>query len=263
MKIAIFSDVHGNTLALDAVLADIAREHPAVDGYWVVGDLVALGPFPANAARTLSALPGARFVRGNTDRYVLAGNAPWAPDRIERAREDRAALENALALIASFPWAAGAVAASGHDAWMRSIPLEVRETLPDGTRVLLVHAAPGTDDGPGIGPGMTDAELASVLAGAAAGAVAGAAADLVIVGHTHIPLDRAVVVDGATVRVHNLGSVSRPETDEHRAMWTLLTADEAGYTLERRFVPYDIARVNADLDAVHHPAAGILKTMLP
>ncbi|MGN6485677.1 MAG: metallophosphoesterase family protein [Thermomicrobiales bacterium] len=254
MKIAIFSDVHGNTLALDAVLADIAREHP-IDGSWVVGDLVALGPHPANAARTLAALPDARFVRGNTDHYVLAGNAPWAPDRIEKVQGDRAALESSLALIASFPWAAGAIAASGHDAWLRAIPLEVRVTLPDGTRVLLVHAAPGTDDGRGIDAEMTNAELAEALARADA--------DLVIVGHTHIPLDREVAVGDSTIHVHNLGSVSRPETDEHRAMWTLLTADQSGYTLERRFVSYDIERVKADLDAVHHPAADALKARFP
>ncbi|MGC4105183.1 MAG: metallophosphoesterase family protein [Thermomicrobiales bacterium] len=257
MRIAVFSDVHGNTVALDAVLAAIAHESgpQPLDGYWIVGDLVALGPGPANAARTLASLPNARFVRGNTDRYVLAGNAPWLPDRIASVQGDGEALEGVLALNASFPWAAGAIATSGHDAWLRAIPLEVRVTLPDGTRVLLVHAAPGTDDGRGIDPEMTDAELAEALASADA--------DLVIVGHTHVPLDRTVEVDGLTVRVHNLGSVSLPGTDEHRAMWTLLTADETGYALERRFAAYDIARMKAMFDTVHHPAADALKARFP
>jgi predicted phosphodiesterase len=253
MKIAILSDVHGNALALNAVLADIARER--VDAYRVLGDLVALGPSPAATARTLVALPNARFVYGNTDRYLLAGNAPWTPDRIESLRGDRTALEGFLGFIASFPWARGAITASGHLPWLRAIPLEIRETLPDGTRVLLVHAAPGTDDGRGIPPDMTDAELAEALSGADA--------DLVIVGHTHIPLDREARVNGVTIRVHNLGSVSRPETDEHRAMWTLLTADEAGYTLERRFAVYDIDRVKAQFDEVQHPAAEVIKAMFP
>ncbi|MGB3328720.1 MAG: metallophosphoesterase family protein [Thermomicrobiales bacterium] len=253
MRIAIFSDVHGNTLALDAVLADIARER--VDGYWIVGDLVALGPSPAAAARMLAALPHTRLVRGNTDRYVLQGDLPGGPDRIEALREDRAGLEQFLGFITSFPWARGAIATSGHDSWLRRIPLEVRETLPDGTRVLLVHAAPGTDDGPGITPDQSDAELAGILAGSAA--------DLVVVGHTHIPLDRAVTVDGVSVTVHNLGSVSLPKTDDQRAMWTLLVADESGYRLERHFAHYDIERLKSRFDRVHHPAAGALKSMLP
>lgn len=253
MKIAIFSDVHGNTLALDAVLAAIEQER--VDAYWIVGDLVALGPSPAPAARMLAALPNTRLVRGNTDRYVLHGDLPGGPDRVDALRADRTQLEGFLGFITSFPWARGAIATSGHDGWMRAIPLDVRETLPDGTRVLLVHAAPGTDDGPGITPEMTDADLIAALAGATA--------DLVVVGHTHVPLDREVTVDGATVRVHNLGSVSLPKTDDHRAMWTLLTADETGHRLERRFASYDIERLKNRFDSVHHPAADALKAMFP
>ena len=44
MKIAILSDIHGNSLALDAVLSDLKKEE--IDGYWILGDLVALGPDP-------------------------------------------------------------------------------------------------------------------------------------------------------------------------------------------------------------------------
>ncbi|HEU0166091.1 MAG TPA: metallophosphoesterase family protein [Thermomicrobiales bacterium] len=251
MKVAIFSDVHGNSIALDAVLRDIAPEH--VDAFWVIGDLVALGPDPSGSARMLAALPDATFVRGNTDRYVVNGDVPGGPAQLEAARQDPERLPRYLRLFSNFPWARGAIAATGHYAWLAQIPLEIRVTLPDGTRVLLVHAAPGTDDGPGIPPQdvMSDDDLASVLAGADA--------DLVIVGHTHVPLDRTV--DGVTV--HNLGSVSVPKTDEPRAMWTLLTADESGHTLERRFVEYDVAKVHAALDAAHHPYADAIKEMIP
>lgn len=38
MRVAVFSDVHGNPVALDAVLADIERQAD-VDGYVVLGDL--------------------------------------------------------------------------------------------------------------------------------------------------------------------------------------------------------------------------------
>ena len=41
MRVALLSDIHGNSIALDAVLADI--EHAGgVDEYWALGDLVAL-----------------------------------------------------------------------------------------------------------------------------------------------------------------------------------------------------------------------------
>lgn len=41
MRLALFSDIHGNPIALDAVLADIAALG-GVDGYWVLGDLAAV-----------------------------------------------------------------------------------------------------------------------------------------------------------------------------------------------------------------------------
>jgi predicted phosphodiesterase len=39
MRIALFSDVHGNSIALDAVLQDIQAQG-GVDAYWVLGDLL-------------------------------------------------------------------------------------------------------------------------------------------------------------------------------------------------------------------------------
>ena len=44
MRVAIFSDIHGNLPALEAVLADVARRRP--DAMYCLGDLVGYGPFP-------------------------------------------------------------------------------------------------------------------------------------------------------------------------------------------------------------------------
>ena len=48
MRLALFSDIHGNPIALDAVLADIAAEG-GVNAYWVLGDLAAIGYDPVGA----------------------------------------------------------------------------------------------------------------------------------------------------------------------------------------------------------------------
>ncbi|MCB0088534.1 MAG: metallophosphoesterase, partial [Caldilineaceae bacterium] len=56
IKIAILSDVHGNSTALDAVLADIATLGN-IDAYWLLGDLVAMGPDPVGVMKRLKALP--------------------------------------------------------------------------------------------------------------------------------------------------------------------------------------------------------------
>lgn len=240
MRVAIFSDVHGNSTALDAVLTDAAAA--GVDEFWVVGDLAAHGPHPARTLERLRSLPHARFVRGNTDRYVVAGDLP------EIVRTGNAEL--LLSAATSFAWTRGAITATGAYDGLAARPVESRTRLPDGTRVMLVHAAPGTDDGPGIHASMTDRELEECLAGAET--------DLVFVGHTHKPLDRTV----SGVRVINLGSVSLPMTDELRAQWTLLSADENSHVIERKFTPYDIDAVCAEIEAVHHPSADWLTAKL-
>lgn len=243
MRLALLSDIHGNTIALDAVLADIAAAG-GVDGCWVLGDLAALGPDPVGAVERLSALPGACFVRGNTDRYTFAGDRPEPSPADVRANP--ALLPTALQVAAGFAWTQGALTATGWLDWLAALPLEQRLTLPDGTRLLGVHAAPGTDDGPGIHPGLADDELAALLAAAGA--------DLVVVAHTHVMLDRTV----GGVRVVNLGSISNPATADLRASYLILDADESGFRLERRRVAYDIPAVMAAIEHVRHPAAPFL-----
>jgi diadenosine tetraphosphatase ApaH/serine/threonine PP2A family protein phosphatase len=127
-----------------------------------------------------------------------------------------------------------------------NLPLEVRLTLPDGTRLLGVHASPGRDDGPGIQPKHSDDSLQQRLAGCEA--------DLVIVGHTHIPLDRQV----GRIRVVNLGSVSNPVTQGLQATYVLLEADEHGYRIQLRRVDYDREAVIKAIEHSRHPTPSFL-----
>ena len=68
------ADIHGNDVALQAVLDDAAGCQ--VDRWWVLGDLVLFGPRPAEVLELLRSLPGIEMLRGNTDRYVLTGEQP-------------------------------------------------------------------------------------------------------------------------------------------------------------------------------------------
>lgn len=70
MRYAIFSDIHANLEALEAVLAkidEIAQEEP-IDQIWFLGDLVGYGPDPNECIVTL---------RARTD-VIIAGNHDWA-----------------------------------------------------------------------------------------------------------------------------------------------------------------------------------------
>lgn len=61
MRVAIFSDIHGNIIGLDAVLKDIANSG-SFDEYWILGDLVALGPCPVEVLERISTLPNTRII---------------------------------------------------------------------------------------------------------------------------------------------------------------------------------------------------------
>src|SRR5690348_12757248 len=70
MRYAIFTDIHANLEALEAVLAkidELAKEQP-VDQIWFLGDLVGYGPNPNECIEML---------RKRTD-VIIAGNHDWA-----------------------------------------------------------------------------------------------------------------------------------------------------------------------------------------
>ena len=242
MRLAILSDIHGNPLALDAVLADI-QSQGEVDAYWVLGDFAALGYDPVTPLEKVTALSHASFTRGNTDRYVVTQDLPVQP---EKALQDPALLPEVIEAVRSFSWTRGYVSAAGWLDWLMNVPLEVRLTLPDGTRLLGVHASPGRDDGPGIQPKHSDDQLEQRLAGCEA--------DLVIVGHTHVPLDRQV----GRIHVINLGSVSNPVTVGLQATYVLLEANEHGYSVQLRRVDYDREAVIKAIEHSRHPSPSFL-----
>lgn len=231
MRIAILADIHGNLIALDAVLKDIEQRGGA-DAYWILGDLCAIGYDPVTVLERLAALPNALFVYGNADRYILNGERP-SPS-IEDALENPTLVPILAEVSGSFAWTQGYVEGRGWLNWLRKMPLEQRLTLPDGTRVLLVHIAPNCLDGHGLHNGVSEEEIAEALADCEA--------DLVCVGHFHMPMDRQV----GQVRVMNPGAISNPMPPDLRAAYAILTADEngeKGYQITYRRVDYDIQAV--------------------
>lgn len=242
MRLAIFSDIHGNPFALDAVLADIQRQG-GVESYWVLGDFVALGYDPVTPLEKVTTLPHASFTRGNTDRYVVTEDLPIQP---ESALQDPTLLPQVIEATRSFSWTRGYLSAAGWFDWLVNLPLEVRLTLPDGTRVLGVHASPGRDDGSGMQSMHSDDQLEKRLAGCEA--------DLVLVGHTHVPLDRQV----GKRRIINLGSISNPITPGLQATYALLDANEQGYNIQLRRVDYDREAVIKAIEDSRHPTPSFL-----
>lgn len=238
MRVGVMSDVHGNAVALEAVVRDGARA--GVEAWWVLGDLVAVGVEPVATLELLTSLPRVACISGNTDRYVVTGERPRPSP--EDVVADPSLLPTLIEVEASFSWTQGFLAGRGWLDWLAGLPTELRIRLPDGTRLLGVHASPAADEGRGITPRLPAPDLAAM--------VTGLDADVVCGGHTHQPTDRRV--DG--VHALNVGSVSNPLTVDLRASYVVIDAGDTGYTVDHRRVAYDHDEVLARIARSGHPA---------
>jgi predicted phosphodiesterase len=222
MRLAVFSDVHGNAPALAAVLAEVDRLRP--DLVLNLGDVASGAVDPRGTLDML--LPRAEImtIRGNHERQLLE-RAPAAMSGIDRL-------------------AYAAMAARDRE-WFASLPAQI-EPVPG---VLAVHGAPG-DDLPYLletvtADGLreaTDAEVVERL-GSAAGRF-----DVYLCGHTHLQRTRRLP-DGSLVV--NPGSVGWPafadddpyphrvEAGSPEARYCVLEQGADGWAASQRRVTYD------------------------
>jgi predicted phosphodiesterase len=243
----VVADVHGNDVALRAVLNDAARWH--VDRWWALGDLVLFGPRPAEVLELLQSLPGISMLRGNTDRYVLTGEQPAPHASVADAAASIDLVERYAAMAAGIGWTRGVLDQAGLLGTLIELQAQLRLRLADGTAVLGVHASPQADDGPGIDPGIADEQLGPLLAGCGA--------DVVVGGHTHFPADRVI----GSIRALNPGSAGLPRTVGN-AGWLLLEDSDGGLAVTHRSVPFDIDAVIGDLNHRRHPNADFVAAIL-
>jgi predicted phosphodiesterase len=242
MRVGLISDVHGNRIAVDAVVAHGTSR--GVEAWWALGDLAAIGPDPVPTLELLVGLPGVRFVRGNTDRYVVTGDRP--PPSAEDADRDPELRRVFDAVESSFAWTHDVLDRAGWLPWLANLPDRQRVVLADGTSVVGVHASPSSDDGAGITPATPAPDLQAMLASTGA--------DVICAGHTHQPTDRRV----GGGRAVNLGSVSNPVTTDLRASYVIIDTDRNGHTLRHWRVAYDHRAVLERLRHSTHPQASYI-----
>jgi len=247
VRLGIIADIHGNDVALRAVLKDAERLE--VDRWWALGDLVLFGPRPAEVLERLRGLPGLSMLRGNTDRYVLTGEQPAPHATAADAAGSVDLVERHAAMAAGIGWTRGVLDQAGLLSHLAALPTQLRLRLLSGAAVLGVHASPRADDGPGIEPGLADDQLGPLLTGCGA--------EIVIGGHTHVATDR--LVDG--IRALNPGSAGLPRTCG-TASWMLLEDDGQALAVTHRGVPFDVDAVVSDLRRRRHPNAEFVAAVL-
>jgi predicted phosphodiesterase len=222
-RFAVLSDTHGNLIALDAVLADIASQ--SITQTVNLGDHLQ-GPLdPVGTATRLMPL-GLPSIRGNCDRHLFEDGTIAAPGSALAA--------NRQALSAE------------HKQWLAIMPQTLRLDHELGT-VLLCHGTPWADDvylleeitPEGARIRRTE-EIAPVLDGIAAG--------LILCGHSH--KSRTMQMPGGPLLV-NPGSVGLPAYTEEspyphgmeaggpHARYAIVTRSGNSWKVEHLAVVYD------------------------
>ena len=220
MKLAIFSDVHGNLEALEAVLAHAAKQGAGF--HLCLGDVIGYGANPNECVDRVRALTPAACLRGNHDAAVI--------DARERVFFHEVAL-------AGIHFSAQHLTPENAD-YLRALPYEFR----DHARVMAVHASP-------FRPEAWEYVLDHMGAERAFDAMKPARA--AFIGHSHAPVvftddgevqrypaGQALALDMDRRRyVMNVGSVGQPRDGNPDASYVIF--DDEAETVRHHRVRYD------------------------
>jgi putative phosphoesterase len=209
LKVAVISDIHSNLDALKAVIGSL----PSYDFLLCLGDIVGYGPQPDNVIEELRRLQPKMTIMGNHDYAVTTGDVSGfslhAAQAVEWTRQ-HIRQENTRYLSALNPTARTAV---------------------EGKRVVLFHGSPSDPLSEYIFPGIPQ--------GTAEKLAESANADIVLLGHTHVPMAYSL----QTGLLANPGSVGQPRDGDPRASFAILTISE-------NEVAFDVTRTEYDVDSV-------------
>ena len=231
MRVAVISDIHGNQLAFEAVLHDLAQQ-PEIDQTVIAGDLCLNGPRPRQALEMVREL-GCPVIQGNVDAEVANG----APDKGPKKRT-------------TVSWTREEIRQSGID-YLAGLPFSQRIAGPEDD-LLIVHANPlNLDDA--IFPNAPDSDLQRLLGGLddEIGALA--------FGHLHIAYTRR----WRQLLLADVASCGLPRDEDLRAAYGILTGQNGAWQAEIRRVAYDVEAMVKQIKTCGMPNADKrVKTLL-
>jgi len=223
-RIAVFGDVHGNSVGTAATLAAIAAAAP--DAVYCLGDLVGYGACP-NETIALIRQRGIPTIMGNYDDGVGFDRDDCGcayQDRDEEARGQQ-----------SLIWSRAATTPE-NKTFLQTLLPEIRFDT-EGVRFRLVHGSPRR---------MNEYLFEDRDPRSLARIARGADCEVLVFGHTHKPWVREI--EG--VLFVNAGSAGKPKDGDPRAAWALIEAGaERPPSVQIRRVPYDVAAMAAAIRA--------------
>ena len=218
-RIAILSDIHGDTTALKAVLSDAKTQ--GANEYWLLGDIFLPGPGANDLVALLKELPIAANVRGNWDDCVLeALDGQYGledPQEVQLLRMTQFLMERM---------------APDQIAWLRSLPLLEKKEV-DGLRFSLSHNLPEKNYGSDLLVDNDTEKFDQLL---------DEETDVAIYGHVHKQLLR---YGSQGQQIINPGTIGMPyfnweKLKNHRAQYAVIEVEDGELAnIQFRKVAYD------------------------
>ena len=218
-KIAILSDIHGNTTALAGVLED--AKNLGTTEYWLLGDIFLPGPGANDLVALLKGLPITASVRGNWDDCVL------------EALDGQYGLEDPqeIQLLRMTQYLMERLNPEQID-WLRNLPMVAKKEV-EGLRFSLSHNLPEKNYGGDLLVENGTEKFDQLL---------DEATDVAVYGHVHKQLLR---YGSQGQQIINPGSIGMPYFDwnglkNHRAQYALLEVENGELVnIQFRKIAYD------------------------
>lgn len=233
MLIAIFSDVHGNLTALEAVLVDIKAQAPDLVAF--AGDLCLFGPRPAACLERVRQ-EAITAVYGNKDEIIF--NPTPVSYQVQSVIQEKR--EKSGHIVA---WTQTQLSA-GQLAWLRTLPFHrrVSPTPHPKDDLFIVHANPKDVQRHIYPPEARQQEIYGEVKQPDSDndlnhMLRDLSCDLLAFGHVHVPNIR----HWHNKTLVNISSVSLPQDGDKRAKYGLLKWDKhSGWRIQHRYITYDV-----------------------
>ncbi len=224
MNIAVLSDVHGNQVALDAVLQDI-RQQPQIDQIVFAGDLCLNGPKPREVLETIQGLD-CPVIQGNVDSDVV------------NQEEKKSARKQGI-----IEWTRKQIGVEGVH-YLAHLPLHHLVNNPDGSDLLVVHANPRNQHD-AILLTTPNSELHFLLDELPS------SVGVVAFGHHHVAFTRS----WQNLLLVDTGSCGLPRDGDTRAAYAIISWRDGRWQANHRRVEYDLQKVVTQLQDCGMPSA--------
>ncbi|SEM99433.1 phosphoesterase, MJ0936 family [Mucilaginibacter gossypiicola] len=222
MKIALFSDIHANLPALEAMLKDLDARH--VDAVYCLGDLVGYNVWPNEVIGEIR----------KRNIATLAGNHDLKVKKLVTT-------EHSLSELGK-NYAYHLVDIDGRK-YLATLPAHIRlefKLNDDALNIVLAHGSTRSVDE----YVLEDLDETYVLE-----MMDEAKADILCVGHSHKPYHRILKADDSNYKhVVNLGSVGKPKDGNPNGCYVILTLSQTSSVTDPSSVLVEFIRVAYDVE---------------